>query len=82
MDFNLVFKKFTSHFPPALPEESTIKLTMIDLVKVFSNFYPADFENSLLFESMIASGYKFEPEYRSGTINFYWFLKEAKFPEN
>lgn len=78
MDFKDVFKKFSDHFPPASPEAATIRLTMSELKKTFSRFFPGDVDDNVLYNLMIESGYQYSPENRSGTINFYWHLKEVK----
>lgn len=76
--FKTIFATFADQFPPATSEDYTLKLTSGDLFQTFSRFYSGQFSESDLFELLIDKGYSYAPENNSGSINFYWYLKEKK----
>jgi len=76
--FSTIFASFKDHFPPANPDDATLKLTSSELHQTFARFMPEGFEEKTLFDAMIDAGYHYKPENRSGTINFYWYLCEKK----
>jgi hypothetical protein len=76
--FDLIFSKFSSSFPAGTEDDYTLKLTTAELYKTFTSFYPGEISETELFNKLKDSGYPYFPENRSGSINFYWLLRERK----
>lgn len=76
--FKSIFEVFADKFAPALPEESTLKLTSTELFQIFSRFYNGEYSEKELFTLLIEAGYIYQPESSTGSISFYWYLKEKK----
>lgn len=76
--FKTIFEQFTMRFAPAVPEESTLKLTSSELFQTFARFYSGAYSESDLFNSLIEAGFTYQPVSSTGSISFYWYLKEIK----
>lgn len=81
-EFTILFDSFMRKFPPVVAAASaTLKLTTVEIMDCFENFWPGiDITAELFVQHMIDKGYQYEPFEVNDRIVFYWLIGSADQP--